>query len=40
MEATVLSDLLQYIGSILLLIAILLAGSAAVHFVSKRRGKK
>jgi len=35
-----LSELLQYIGSIALLIAILLAGSVAVYLVGKLRGKK
>jgi hypothetical protein len=37
---TVLSELLPYIASILLLIALLLAGSAVVYFISNRRGKK
>jgi len=35
-----LSDLLQYIGSIVLFIAILLAGSVAAHLFNRRRGKK
>ncbi len=39
-KESVLSDLLQYIGSIALLIVILLAGSVAAHFFSKWRGKK
>ena len=33
-------EILQYILSILLLIALLIAGSITAHFVSKRRGKK
>ena len=40
METTALSELLQYIGSILLFIALLLAGSAVIYFVSQWRGKK
>jgi hypothetical protein len=37
---SVLSGLLQYIASIALLIAILLAFSVAVYLVGKLRGKK
>jgi hypothetical protein len=37
---SVLSDLLQYIASIALLIAILLVFSVAVYLVGKLRGKK
>lgn len=35
-----LSELLQYIGSVALLIAILLAFSVAVYLIGKLRGKK
>jgi len=33
-------EILQYILSVLLLIALLLAGSVAAHFIRKRRDKK
>jgi hypothetical protein len=36
----ILSELLQYLGSIALLIAILLAFSVGVYLVGKFRGKK
>jgi hypothetical protein len=39
-EEFILSELLQYLGSVALLIVILLAGSVAVYFIGKLRGKK
>jgi len=39
-EESTLSELLQYLGSVALLIAILLAFSVGVYLVGKLRGKK